>query len=799
MKPTLLIALLKTFYLANKHLISQTLKKQLPVYILLVLLLVPLLNFGQENKPKVALVLSGGGAKGIAHIPLLQKLDSLGIVPDMVLGTSMGSIVGGLYAMGYSGDSIANIANNADWDVLLGGSIPLSKVSVEEKSEFKKYLIDLDLKDGKPKASSSILNDQNLREFLSSMVYPVYNVKDFDNLSIPFRAIATDIVNGKEVILDKGSLALAMRASMSIPGVFRPVPYKGTLLVDGGILNNFPTDVAKKMGADIIIGSDVGGGMATIDKLDNIPALLFQSSMLTSNLKNPEHQKDCDILVNHITYLTYSTGDFNNSKEIFEEGKIATNINLDALISLANTLKKYEQNIHALPKVKDEFILDSIAYVGISEANLELVKDRANIKPNVKYTVADLIDGVNRAIGTNLFSQITTDYYVTDSGKLTLVIHGFEHSPHQVKGSFHYDTYRGVGMILNYTGRNVLGESSRFIATIDIAEQPRFRLGYQKIFGEEKSWWWKSEVYGEGLKQELFISGNQVEDMRSKSLQVDNQINKNLNSLKNYIGLGLDYEFTKITPKLNPEYSENIINLERYKFNNIELYGQFLHNSLDDVFYPTSGDFLQVSVARSLMQDIDLIYYNNELPEVKGKTNGYTKLALNFEKRFQINKKITGIVGATGNFIFEDAQKSDQISFSEFGYASKYFLGGSLLIPKKDSYTFLGLYEGELNASQFTKLNLGVQFNPLAKIYITPQFNIATVGFYNFDDFIEEAFSPKGKWEEGIETSLLMSAGATVSYYSLLGPINFDVAWVNDINKVRLFFSVGFMFTPSNR
>ena len=166
----------------------------------------------------------------------------------------MGSVVGGLYAMGYSGDSIANIANNTNWDNLLTGDIPLNKVSTEEKSEFKKYLIKMDVVNWSPKLNPSLLRDQNLREFLSLLTFPVYNINNFDDLSIPFRAMTTDIVNGKEVILDKGSLSLAMRASMSVPSIFQPVVYENTLLVDGGILNNFPTDVAKLMGADIIIG-----------------------------------------------------------------------------------------------------------------------------------------------------------------------------------------------------------------------------------------------------------------------------------------------------------------------------------------------------------------------------------------------------------------------------------------------------------------------------------------------------------------------------------------------------------------
>jgi len=768
-------------------------------YLFSICFLFSIATFSQEKKPKVALVLSGGGARGIAHIPLLQKLDSLGIVPDMVLGTSMGSIVGGLYAMGYSGDSIARIANNADWDELLGGALSIAEVSVEEKSEYERYLIDLDLKDGKPKPQSSILNDQNLREFLADIAYPVYHVKDFDSLSIPYRAMATDIVNGKEVILSKGSIVMAMRASMSIPSVFRPIPYKGTLLVDGGVLNNFPTDIAKEMGADFIIGSDVGGGMAPIEELDNIGTVLFQTGMLTSNLKNPAHRENCNILVNHVPNLDYTPGDFDKGKEIFEIGKIATTKNIDALISLADKLKNYDQKVHQLPKVNKEFIIDSISYTGISESNLPLVKARSNIKTNVKYTVDDLIESVDRAMGTGLFVQITTDYEFSDDGKLTLLINGLEHAHHQVKAALHYDTYRGIGLLINYTGRNVLGKSSRIITTIDIAEQPRFRVAYQKIFSSDKSWWWQSEVYGEQLKQELFISGNHVDDMKNRSLIINNQINKNINSLKSYVGFGFDYRHTNYKPKNDPEYSDNLINLDRYKFDNVELYAHYIHNSMDDVFYATNGAFFNGTVTRSIFHSVDMTYYNDELPPVKGDTNGFTKLALNFEKRVPIKKKITGIIGATGSFIFEDNLSSDEISFTDYGYAEKYFIGGLLLIPKKDSYAFPGLYEGELNASQFLRLSLGMQFNPINKVYITPKFNIATVGFGDFSEYLDDAFSPNGKWEDSVETSLLMSAGATLSYHSLLGPINFDASWVNDINKVRLFFSVGFMFNPSNK
>ena len=449
------------------------------------LLTIPQHHFSQNKKPKVALVLSGGGAKGIAHIPVIQALDSLGIVPDLVIGTSMGSVVGGLYAMGYSGDSIAKIANSARWDELLGGKVSLNNVSVEEMGEFSRYLIDIDVKNYKPVIKSSLLNDQNLREFISLITYPAYNVSNFDKLPIPYRAVATDILNGKTVILGEGSIGLAMRASMSIPGVFKPVPYQNTILVDGGMLDNFPTDIAKNMGADIIIGSDVGDDKVTIEKLENLSTLIFQSTMLTSNLKNEKNKKLCDILFSHYPNLTYSTGDFNASKEIYKEGKIATNQNIPALVALAEKLKAFPTTKPQLPIIDRGFVLDTIIYNNFSRANLELVKKRADLETNNKYTIEDIAEGIRKAMGTNLFNQINYTTFSKDN-KTHLQLNASEYYKSQMKASLHFDTFRGFGAIINYTGRNLLGESSRILVTGDIAQQPRIRLQYQKYLVKKK-------------------------------------------------------------------------------------------------------------------------------------------------------------------------------------------------------------------------------------------------------------------------------------------------------------------------
>ncbi|MDO6759346.1 patatin-like phospholipase family protein [Tamlana sp. 2_MG-2023] len=749
----------------------------------------------QEKKPKVALVLSGGGAKGIAHIPVLQKLDSLGIVPDLVVGTSMGSVVGGLYSMGYSGNDIAEMITELDWNQLLGGSVTLALVGNEEKSEFNNYLIGLNWKNKKPSISTGILNDQNLRELLALLTYPVYSIHDFDKLPIPYRAIATDIVSGNEVVIKEGSLLTAMRASMSIPSIFKPVDYKETLLVDGGILNNFPTDVAKQLGADIIIGSDVGGGLKTKEELNNIATILFQTSMLVSSIKNPENRKLCDVLVDHTPNLTYSTGDFNRSAGIYEEGKIATNEQTDPLSELAFKLRNYEQRQVKVPEVPEQFVLDTIVYKSISKGNLELVKSRVDLEENKAYAPDDVVNGVNRLMGTNLFNQIVVIPKVKDS-VLGLEINGVENSKHQLKLALHYDTYRDLGAIINYTGRNVVGEASRTLFTLDVSEQPKLRVQHQKIFGKEHKWWWRTELLWLKLKQKVYFDGFGVDGMKYKSLAFDFQFNRNLIVNKSYIGLGLASNTVNLEPQISLATEDSSI-LENYKFKDIGLDFHFNYNSFDEVFYSKRGTFVHASIEQSLVHKVDL-NFSDESENLNGNTNGFTKANVVYERRIPLNGLFSIIVGAQGAFTFQQDLTGDDISFSDFGYGAKYFIGGNVTRPMRDTFVFAGLDEDELTATQFLAFNLGVQYHPFKKVYIQPHGSLASVGFDEFSNYVDHAFSPKGNWDEAQETSAVLSVGSTFSYNSLLGPINLDVSYVNGLDRFRVFLGIGFQFGKSN-
>lgn len=772
-------------------------KNPLIYFLALSFILLTVDGLAQQKKPKVALVLSGGGAKGIAHIPLLQTLDSLGIVPDLIVGNSMGSVVGGLYAMGYSGDSIANIVKQAKWEQLIGGKVSLKNVSVEEKTEFGRYLVELDYTKGKVQIGKFLLNDQNLRQFMTSLTFPSYKINDFDKLPIPFRAVATDIVHGKEVVLKDGSLALAMRASMSLPGVFSPVPYKESLLIDGAILNNFPVDVAKDLGADIIIGSDVGDGMMKVKELESISSLLFQAGMLSSHLKNPKNRALCDILINHTEHLTFGTTDFQQNQAIYKEGKLAVKDNLLALVNLSERLKKFSQDKVKIPYVKEEIKLDTIVYNGINKTNFALVKARTNIQTGKIYSRLELIEGINRAMGTTIFSQITFEP-LSKKGELGLQLNGFERSKHQVKGSLHFDDFHGVGIIFNYTGRNILGAASRSLVTLDLAEMPRFRLQHQKNFGQDRNWWWRTEALSQLITQNVYLNNRVENDIRYRYFEFDNQINRNITSMTSYVGFNINYQNSHLTPKIEPEAGGNILKLNTYSYNVIQIGAHYVYNTMNAPSFPTEGASLKANIGRSINNTISVELSDPNIPNQKGALSNYSKFGFEIEKRLPLNNKISAILGASGNFIVVDNEKSNDISFNQFGIGAKYGLGGNQGNPRRDNFIFPGLDEGELSVTQFTKLNLGMQYNFKPKLYAIPHVNLAAIGFENFNDYITNLIPAKGQWQDFKEVSFLLSSGVTLGYDSILGPVTFDVSWVNDLDKLRVFFGVGFQLNRSN-
>ena len=209
------------------------------IFALIFLLSIGIAN-AQNQRPKIGLVLSGGGAKGVAHIGVLKAMEEAGLTPDYITGTSMGSIVGGLYSIGYTADELEQIVKDADWGQLLSNKIPLNKVTQEEKFYYGRYLLEFYIQNNKLQYPKGIIEGEALMQLFSNLTRPVHGIEDFKDFPIPFACVGANIVTGEPVVLNKGSLAMSMRASMAIPTIFTPVKIGDTLMVDGGLLRNMP-------------------------------------------------------------------------------------------------------------------------------------------------------------------------------------------------------------------------------------------------------------------------------------------------------------------------------------------------------------------------------------------------------------------------------------------------------------------------------------------------------------------------------------------------------------------------------
>jgi len=288
------------------------------------------------HRPRIGLVLSGGGALGLAHIGVLKVLEELHVPVDCVAGTSMGAIVGGLYAAGYAPEEIERLAYELPWSKLIEDQPDRRHLPYRRKVDDQTYLtpIQLGLSGGRLRMPSGLIAGHRLGIELRLLTLRVLGSDDFDRLPLPFRAVAADIGNGEMVVLRRGELARAMRASMAVPGVFSPVELDGRLLVDGGVVDNLPVDQARAMGADIVIAVDVGTPMAAKRRPDSIASILSRTTDMLTRVNVERMLPSVDLLIQP-EVRTFGLLDFDQGREILPKGETAARARAVDLARLA--------------------------------------------------------------------------------------------------------------------------------------------------------------------------------------------------------------------------------------------------------------------------------------------------------------------------------------------------------------------------------------------------------------------------------------------------------------------------------
>lgn len=750
--------------------------KSLP---LLLLVIFSTLLYGQDTNAgkdlKIGLVLSGGGAKGLAHIGALKVIEEAGIKIDYIGGTSMGAIVGALYASGYTASELDSIFKSTNFMKLIQDNVPRSSKTFYEKEDSERYAVTLPFNGFKITIPQAISGGQSIYNEFVRLLYHVRDVRDFSKLKIPFVCVATDMETGEEVLLDKGYLPQAILASGTFPSLFRPVELDGKVLIDGGVINNYPIREVKKMGADIIIGVDVQHGLSDRESLVSATEILLQ-------INNYRTVRDMEIKSGLTDiYITpdikdYSVIDFNYGNSIIDKGEEAARLKLDELKSLSNTSSVKKRGV-VPAKLKDTIHINELMIQGNDNYSRAYIMGKLRFNVDDDITFTKLQRGINNLSATGNFRAIK--YELLSNGDGVGLLLDVKENPDKmfIRLGLHYDDlYKSAG-IVNLTKKNFLMDDD--VASFDfiVGDNLRYRLEYYV----DKGFYWsfgitsQFDYFNKEIDFDLIQSNFDVDaspNVQNISLSATDFTNQVYlqTVLKDEFSfiLGLEHKLLKYSTRtlnlvsntsspLRP--SKNRTYFEDSNF--YSAYGKLTYDTYDDVFFPTKGLFF----------DGDFHFYmfssdfNNNFKEFsvgKARMGG----------AFSLTKKLYLNLEAEGGFKWGISP----IASMDF------ILGGYGTNLVNNAIPFYGYDFLSLVGNSFVKATAKVDYEFLPKNHILFAANFANVGddlFRTADWFVAPEFS---------------GYGIGYGMESFLGPIQVYFTFSPEQRENHLFFSVGYWF-----
>lgn len=429
-------------------------------------------------RPKIGLALSGGGAKGLAHVGVLKVLEEEGIPIDYITGTSMGSIVGSLYAIGYNAADLERVGLQTKWYDLLQDITPRINIPLRERDGYDRFILDLDIYGFSVRLPKGLIKGQSLSSYLSRLMISRHDTGDYSNFPVPFKCISTDIETGKAVVLDKGYLPDSVRASMSIPSAFTPMELSGRLLIDGGIARNFPVSDVREMGAQIVIGVDVGQPLYKKDELDSFGKIMEQSMSFLGDESTKKQRSLCDILILP-DIRGISSSNFDYPQDIIARGERAARAKLPEIRALAEKLKQYNDSPfqkRSSYKEPDKIRITAINIEGLSQVSKTMVLAILNIKTPSDISPEELEESIRDVYGSDMFNKV--GYRIMPSGNNNaLVVSVEEKETHLLQLGACYDNYLKGALIAKLTFRNLWFFGNKFsIDAIAGYESPGLKL-----------------------------------------------------------------------------------------------------------------------------------------------------------------------------------------------------------------------------------------------------------------------------------------------------------------------------------
>ena len=723
----------------------------------------------QEKKDvRVGLVLSGGGAKGLAHIGALKIIEEAGIEIDYIAGTSMGAIVGALYSAGYSPRELDSIFHEINFNLLIQDDIPRSAKTFYEKNESEKYALTLPFDNFRISFPSGLSRGQNIYNLISRLTMHLGDVRDFEKMPIPFFCIASNIETGEQVILDKGSLAKAVSASGAIPSLFSPVQIDGMLLTDGGVTNNYPVKELIARGAEIIIGVDVQDTLMDREELKSAVNILNQIGNFRTIREMKEKISLTDVYIKP-DIRDYNVLSFERGEAIIIKGEEAARSKfqeLEAIAALQNRDVRSRDRIFPL----DTINIGALSIEGNTSYPRSYVMGKLKLRYGDKYTYQDLNYGINNLAATGNFRRINYNL-IPNEQTYTLALQ-LEESPNKtfLRLALHYDNLYKSGALINLTRKSLLFTND--VISFDFILGDNFRYNFHYYI--DKGYYWsvglrsRYNAFHKGVNPAVLGNDLIAEDISLNQVEVDYRDYTNqfyVETLFQQVfsfGLGAEHKNLSITSETFSNAATRNLGPAVFENNNLySTFGYLKFDSLDDKFYPSrgwhfNGDFHLYLLSSGGTYDF------SQFSISKGNLGYVFTPFKNFTTHLSSEAGLR--IGPTGN---------NSLDFFLGGYGNNLV---NNLIP------FYGYDFISITGDSFIKGLIELDYEIFRKNHV-----IASANFAN----VEHDLFSSGNW-----LSMPTYSGYAIGYglETFFGPVDIKYSYSPEIKTSQWFFSLGFWF-----
>lgn len=729
-------------------------------------------NIPQQEPQKLGLTLSGGGAKGLAHIGVLHILDSLGIRVDYISGTSMGSIVGGMYAAGYSAREIEEFALSVNWGDVFSRRAGLEYTHPRRRESFGRFIVNLPIQNGRLILPSGAIEGQQLWNLLSDIFFHVRGVSDFNDLPIPFAAVATDIETGDAVVLRGGDIITVLRASMAIPSVFTTINIDGRKLIDGGVARNFPVQVVKEMGADFVVGVNVAQGLRAAEELRTPIDILYQLGFFLDARTFKEDRALTDLYVEP-DLRAFTAASFGNVQQIIEQGKQAARRQLPEFLALQQQFSRKTDTLMADEPlfVPRNLVADSIAFTGLYKVRPWFVRNAIGISYGDTLTTAQLNSAVNRLAATDYFNRVTYTFEPHgNNAKGTLIFHFDEKPFGRLGAAIHYSSFTGVGLIGNLsTSKLFLYNTQAYVKAL-VGEKPALKAGIDAFLNDRQITWVNLEGQARHLVFPVYEDFEIAAEYKQSYLRTELTLN-HLTGPNSYLSLGTAWYYQSLSPNMRAAFSV------RGHTRSNELMLGWKHNSLNRQAFPQSGMRTRLSSHFFFNQKPSLTFrdpqgnQSSELSDVDIRISNYLQIFANWESFLRVSPRLTSFNQLQAGYNF----------FYDQQFINNFNLGGTYPFLK-NQIVFAGLNEYEVLSKGIVAGAMGWQYNVWDEFFLTPIVNAA---LYNFEmDRLNEIGTD----------NFILGAGMHIGFLSAIGPLQVSFAFSPQTHKILAYINLGWTF-----